>query len=291
MKWVAISLLLLNGIFLAIQLNKQEQVEQKVELFPFSGPKLVTLAEKEMQDKANQLAAKNKPQSPSKNLPGADKKATTVAKLEPKTVPPVSKAVVKPKPAPSSAPVPKPKPKPIETKPKPAPKPKPVPKPVVMPKSGAMACYSVGPFLLISDVKGVAQLFGRSSISTKERSEALRKQVGYWVYIPPMASKQLAKSALQRMKESDVNDAMIISEGTKANAISAGVYKTEALGKERQNALVKLGYKAKVEPLFRTQPQYWLDLELMKSTQLPDRLWREVTAGYPNIKQLRHKCE
>ena len=287
MKWVVISLLLLNGIFLAIQLNKQEQVEQEVELFPFSGPKLETLAEKEMMDKAKQFAAKNKPQSPPKKLSSVDQKATKVAKLEPKTAPPVTKTAVKPKPAPPSAPVSKPKP--IAAKPKPAPKP--VPKPVVKPKSAAMACYSVGPFLLISDIKGVSQLFGRSAITTKERSEALRKQVGYWVYVPPMATLQLAKGALQQMKENDVSDAMIISEGTKANAISAGVYKTEVLGKERQNALAQLGYDAKVEPLFRTQPQYWLDLALMNATQLPDRLWREVTAGYPNIKQLRHKCE
>ncbi len=283
MKWVVISLLLLNGIFLAIQLNKQAPPEQAIELFPFSGPKLVTLAEKEMMDKAMRLAEKNKPKSPAKNLPDVKQKPTTVAKLAPEIAPPVTKAKAAVKPTPVS------KPAPVAVKPKPAPKP--VPKPVVKPQSAAMACYSVGPFLLISDIKGVTQLFGRAAISTKERSEALRKQVGYWVYIPPLANLQLAKGALQQMKQNDISDAMIISEGTKANAISAGVYKTEALGKERQNSLAQLGYEAKVEPLFRTQPQYWLDLELMNATQLPDRLWREVTAGYPNIKQLRHRCE
>ena len=282
MKWVVISLLLLNGIFLAMQLNKQEQTEQAVERFPFSGPKLVLLAEKERLDKAKQFAAKNAPQAPTKSAPSIAKKEIQIAKLEPKVAEPA-----KPKPAPSPAAAPKPKPTP---KPAPKPAPKPVPKPVVKAKSEALACYSVGPFLLISDIKGVSQLFGRSAIVAKERAEALRKQVGYWVYIPPLASMQLARDALQKIKQNQVGDALIISEGTKANAISAGVYKTEQLGKERQNALAQLGYEAKVEPLFRTQPQYWLDLELMKTTQLPERLWREVTAGYPNIKQLRRKC-
>lgn len=249
MKWVAISLLLLNGILLALQLNKPKQTEQAVERFPFDGPNLVLLAEKEALDKANQSAAKNTSQS---DVSIITAQPTTAAKV--------------------------------------APTPSPVPKSVVNSKSTAMACYSVGPFLLISDIKNVSQLFRRSAIITRERSEALRKQIGYWLYITPMASPQLAREALRQMQESDVSDAMIISEGSKANAISVGVYKTRNLARERQNLLAQLGYEAKVEPLFRTQPQYWLDLELMDLTQLPDRLWQEATADYPKIKQLRRKC-
>ncbi len=270
MKWVVISLLLLNGVFLVIQLNKDEQTEQALERFPFSGPKLVLLAEKEALDKAKQLAAKNKSRAIAKSKPKPAKKTVTVAKAATAAKPPA------PKPNIVSAP---------------KPEPRPVPKPIAKPTSAAMACYSVGPFLLISDVKVISQLFGRAGIVAQERSEALRKQVGYWVYIPPAATRQLAHGVLNQIKENEFSDAMIITEGTKANAISAGVYKTEEIGKERQNTLVQLGYDAKVEPLFRTQPQYWLDLELMKSTQLPDDLWREVIAGYPKIKRLRHKCE
>lgn len=274
MKWVVISLLLLNGIFLAMQLNKEEQPEQAIERFPFSGPKLVLLAEQEKLDKAKQFAAKHAPQVPAKQSEPVARKEVKVARLEPEEAAPV-----KAEPTPKTAP-----------KPAPKPTPKPVPRPVVKAKSEALACYSVGPFLLLSDIKGVSELFGRSAIVAKERAEALRKQVGFWVYIPPLASIQQARDALQKIKQNKVGDAVVIAEGTKANAISAGVFKTEQLGKERKNALAQLGYEAKVESLFRTQPQYWLDLELRKTTQLPQRLWQEVTAGYPNIKQLRHKC-
>ncbi len=272
MKWVVISLLLLNAIFLVIQLNKDEQTEQVLERFPSSGSKLVLLTEKEALDKAKQFAAKNKSRTIAKSKPKPAKKTVTVAKAATAAKPPA----------------PTPKPSIVST---PKPEPRPVPKPIAKPTSAAMACYSVGPFLLISDVKVVSQLFGRADIVAQERSEALRKQVGYWVYIPPAATRQLAHGVLNQIKENEFSDAMIITEGTKANAISAGVYKTEETGKERQNTLAQLGYDAKVEPLFRTQPQYWLDLELMKTTQLADDLWREVIAGYPKIKQLRHKCE
>lgn len=282
MKWVVISLLLLNGIFLAVQLSKDEQTEQTVERFPFSGPKLVLLAEKEMLDKTKQLTEKNQSIPAVKSTPKPVKKAVAVAKAEIEEKSPVVEAVPAPKPRPKPQPV-------IAPAAKPAPKP--VPTPVAKSQSAAMACYSVGPFLLISDVKGIAQLFGRSAISTQERSEALRKQVGYWAYLPPAVSGQLAQGVLRQLINNDVSDAVIISEGTKANAISVGVYKTEVLAKERQSFLAQLGYEAKIEPLFRTQPQYWLDLELMNITQLPEKLWSEITAGYPKIKQMRRKCE
>ncbi len=280
MKWVVISLLLLNAVFLAVQLNKKEQVEQTEtkEGFPKNGEKLVLLAEMDMQNNARSLVESKRPIPVAKSLPKPAKKVTVVTKTEIKAKSPAINAVSTIKPPA--------KPEPIITS-----LPKPVPTPVTKSMSAAMACYSVGPFLLISDVKAVGQLFERSAINTQERSKAQRKQVGYWVYIPPAASSQLAQGVLRQLINNDVGDAVVITEGTKANAISAGVYKTEQQGRQKLTALAQLGYKAKIEPLFRTQPQYWLDLELMQLTQLPDKLWREVISGYPKIKQMRRKCE
>lgn len=250
MKWVAITLLLLNGIFLAIQLNKQGKAVSVVERFPFNGPPLVLVSEQQAQDKAIQPAEKNRPQQPLR--------APAV-----KQAPPPEPA------APSFL----------------------SPAPVAKPGSNAIACYRVGPFLLVSDLRGVSRLFESGDIVLRERAEALRKQAGYWVYIPPLDSLQQAREALRRMKDNGVSDVLIISEGSKANAISTGVYETEELGRERRESLGELGFQAKIEPLFRTQSQYWLELGLMKSTQIPAKLWREVSAGYPNIQQLRYKCE
>ncbi|ALP54668.1 hypothetical protein Tel_00005 [Candidatus Tenderia electrophaga] len=265
MKWVAISLLLLNGIYLVIQLDKQQDSAPEVERFPFSGPPLVLVSEQQAQDKNAKPTTDQKPPQ-------------QVAQAEAPT-PQAPATRAKPEPA---APPATPPPKPTAPAPQPAPAPK--------PKSNAMACYRVGPFLLISDVRGVSQLFSYGDIKVQERSETLRKQVGYWVYIPPQDSLEQARETLRRMKDNGIADALIISEGSKANAVSVGVYKSEALGQERLDSLRELGYTARQEPLFRTQAQYWLELELMKSTQIPETLWREVTAGYPNIQQLRHKC-
>ncbi len=250
MKWVAITLLLLNGVFLAIQLNKQEKAVSVIERFPFSGPLLKRVSEQQARDNVTQFADKNRPPQPVQ-APAAKQASPS----EP-AIPPF-----------------------------------PQPVPAARPTSNAMACYRVGPFLLIGDLRSVLQLLESGDIVVQERSETLRKQAGYWVYIPPLDSLQQAREALRQMEDNGVSDVLIISEGSKANAISTGVYKTEELGRERRESLGELGFQAKIEPLFRSQSQYWLELELMKSTQIPEKLWREVTAGYPNIQQLRRKCE
>jgi len=243
MKWVAITLLLLNGVFLAVHLNMPGQAEQVIERFPFSGPRLELLTEKEERDKARLLAEKNRQQQLVEAEPASLEPAVTVIK-----------------------------------------------KPVVPAKSGstALACYSVGPFLLSSDVKNVSQWFVQADIPIQERSELQRNKVGYWLYIPPLATLQQAQLVLKNINE--VN-AQIIAEGTKANAISVGVYKNEAQGTEQQKRLADKGYQVRLEPLFRTQTQYWLDLELMSATQIPEKLWHEISASYPRINQLRRKCD
>lgn len=287
MKWVAITLLLLNGVYLAIQLNQTQDPKPTVERFPFSGPPLMLVSEQQEYERANQAPARQTPQQVAQTPASPPASARPESAPQPTPQPEVAQAP-REAPAPAAPPVPEAAPKPAP-KPQPAPAPKPVTS--AKPKSNAMACYSVGPFLLISDVRGVSQLFRYGDIKVSERSEALRKQVGYWAYIPPFETLRQARDAMKELKANGVGDALIISEGSKANAISVGVYKTEALGLERQRALDELGFQAKVEPLFRTQSQYWLELELMKSTQIPAKLWSEVTAGYPDIQQLRHKCE
>jgi cell division protein FtsN len=250
MKWVALTLLLLNGVFLVVQLNKEQAPPATVERHPISGQRLMLVSEQQQLEKAKAFAEKNRREQLAK------------AKAKAQTPPPSSgtKASTSAVEAPAS-------------------------------RSSARACYRVGPLLLIGDLRSVASQFRSKDITVRERSEVIRKQAGYWVYIPPLETQEQARDTLYRIKEHDLKDALIISEGSKANAISIGVYKTKEQGEEQRSSLDKLGFKARVEPLYRTQAQYWLDLELLHSTQIPAGVWAKVSAGYPNVEQLRRKCE
>lgn len=154
------------------------------------------------------------------------------------------------------------------------------------------ACYSIGPFLLVNDVSNTAKVFeGADGIATQQRAAAERSQVGYWVYIPPLDSLQSARTVLRDLQKREIREVLIISEGEKANAISAGVYNVEAQAQERRDVISALGYLAEIDPLYRTQPQYWLDIELMKTQTIPAKLWQKVSRNFPNITRTEHPCE
>lgn len=279
MKWVMLFLLLANGVYLAVQLSSEPPAEESVQRFPFKGKELLLLSEKEKLDEAKAFAEANRDKRLQALKVEQAAKAKTAKAAKPKPEP-------KPKPAPAA----KPAPKVAAAPPKPAPKPIPKPAPSQVATPSVKACYAVGPFLLMSDAAAAAQVFERSQIFAAQRSKAQRKQVGYWVYIPAMASAEIANSALRKIQDSGLLEAQVISEGTKANALSIGVYQSSSQADARRRMIDDLGYPAEVEPLYRTQPQYWLDVELIDSTKLSSKVWNEVSSGRPNIRQERRKC-
>jgi hypothetical protein len=74
-----------------------------------------------------------------------------------------------------------------------------------------------------------------------------RKQedvAGFWVYIPPLASRQVAMQKAVELKREGVDDYFVIPDDPKwRNAISLGVFKTEEAANTRRDALRAKGVK------------------------------------------------
>jgi hypothetical protein len=77
-----------------------------------------------------------------------------------------------------------------------------------------------------------------------------RKQddvAGFWVYIPPLASRQAATQKAAELKRLGVDDYFVVPDDPKwHNAISLGVFKTEDAAKARLAALRAKGVKSAV---------------------------------------------
>ena len=155
----------------------------------------------------------------------------------------------------------------------------------------AKACFTVGPFSIVSDVSLAASLFEGDEITTQQRAAASRRRAGFWVYIPPQGSLQAAREVLRYLQSNNVEDALIIAEGSKENSISVGVYANSDKAELRQKAISELGYIVEIEPLYRTQPQYWLDLELWKETIIPPRIWANMVRKFPSITAEKRNCQ
>jgi len=68
---------------------------------------------------------------------------------------------------------------------------------------------------------------------------------GFWVYIPPLASRQAAAQKAGELKHLSVHDYFVVSDDPKwHNAISLGVFKSEEAAKARLDALRAKGVKS-----------------------------------------------
>lgn len=272
-RWIAIFLLALNLGYMAWNLLSPDQPQgpSVAENEPFYGARLTLLSERAVSlpaaAQANHgslpLQADMVPPDAATHVAEPEKVAEAPQASAPE---PVVKAESKPEIKPASPP-----PVPVRVKPK--------------------ACYAVGPFYLVSDVGRAAAVFEKGGVSAQQRAAAERKQAGFWVYIPPRPTLQEAREVLRTLKDRDIYDALIIAEGEKQNSISVGVYPVESQAKQRQDEIKALGYKAVVEPLYRTQPQYWLDLELKDASEIPSGPWGKVREDFPGISQSARKCD
>ncbi|NOR52383.1 MAG: hypothetical protein GQ470_07155 [Gammaproteobacteria bacterium] len=103
-----------------------------------------------------------------------------------------------------------------------------------------------------------------------------RKKVNYWVVIPPFSSRVDAVSARRALQRVKVVDTFIIQSGSRANALSMGLYSKEESAKRRVNYInaKKLAIaKASIETLTLYVDQKWIkiapvgeDLEVIKAT-------------------------
>ena len=70
---------------------------------------------------------------------------------------------------------------------------------------------------------------------------------GFWVYIPPLANRQLAIQKAGELKRLGVNDYFIVPDDPKwRNAVSLGIFKTEDAAKARLAALRAKGVRSAI---------------------------------------------
>lgn len=87
-------------------------------------------------------------------------------------------------------------------------------------------------------------------LGAKHASFKLSKKVaggetnGWWVYIPPLASKADADKKAGELKQFGVTDYFIVQEGTSRHAISLGVFSTEKGAQERLAQLREAGVRS-----------------------------------------------
>jgi cell division septation protein DedD len=145
----------------------------------------------------------------------------------------------------------------------------------------AAQCTSVGPFRELSQAATAAAALRAAGHEPLQRVAEGDIWIGYWVYIPAIATEREANEILTKMRAEGITDSYVIPNSDSGNLVSLGVF-SEISGVSRRREQVRaLGFEPQVVDRTRRATVYWIDISLrtdqtldFDSLQTPGRIIR-----------------
>ena len=122
-------------------------------------------------------------------------------------------------------------------------------------------CFSVGPFADAAAAGRARELLlaVASTVATREQRSGSPSR-GWRVYVPAAASPEEATAIAQRIAAAGFSDYFIVRQGSEANSIALGRYRSEQSARRRADSLTAAGFAVRAEPLGEGKVSVWLDL-------------------------------
>ncbi|MCC5859512.1 MAG: SPOR domain-containing protein [Ectothiorhodospiraceae bacterium] len=103
------------------------------------------------------------------------------------------------------------------------------------------------------------------------------RQLGHWVYLPPMDSGAAAEARLSELRELGITDVSLVRQEEQRHAISLGVFSSEERARERQEQLLREGVEAETGERLRRTERYRVVVTDITADALPaDFAWSSI---------------
>lgn len=132
------------------------------------------------------------------------------------------------------------------------------------PKQVLVACYSMGPFENRQQTKLVSETLASYGALTYTQKKREQVSSGYWVYLPAFKTWNDARAEVDKLEKQGMLDIFIMGRGKMKNAVSLGLFSNKNAANKRMGELKKLGVSPKVEVQYRTNDNYWIDIDVEK---------------------------
>lgn len=155
---------------------------------------------------------------------------------------------------------------------------------------GAAVCLYLGRFEEEVKARGVEQRLLSLDIQAEVRSIDAAAGVEYWVYLPPLASRQASLRQLRELQARRI-DSYIITQGELANGISLGIFPLSDSADSVMQRLRDVGYEPQIRELSRAHRSFWVRVA-PESRRLADEFLLGRLAG--DFEGLQHQlmpCE
>jgi cell division septation protein DedD len=132
----------------------------------------------------------------------------------------------------------------------------------------AMQCTSVGPFRELSQAATAAGALRTAGYQPLQRVAEGDIWIGYWVYIPAIATEAEANTILARMRAEGITDSYVIPNSDSGNLVSLGVFSEISGVGRRRDQVRALGFDPQVVDRTRRATVYWIDVTLAEGQTL-----------------------
>jgi hypothetical protein len=157
------------------------------------------------------------------------------------------------------------------------------------PAKQSFACYTLGPFRDIVDLRKLTRDIRGYVVEASYRSHEEREQSMYWVYLPKQKSREAANALAASLKRKGIHDYYVVNKGDQANAISLGHFKEKKGALRRQKNVKAAGFSAQIDPVFKTYTIYWLDYRVKTDRTIPQTVLN--LSNMPGVSRLERSCQ
>jgi cell division septation protein DedD len=123
-------------------------------------------------------------------------------------------------------------------------------------------CTSVGPFRELSQAAAAAASLRSAGYQPLQHVGEGDVWIGYWVYIPAIASEGEANEILAKVRAEGIADSYVIPNSDSGNLVSLGVFSEISGVSRRRDQLRALGFEPEVVDRTRRATVYWIDVTL-----------------------------
>lgn len=151
-------------------------------------------------------------------------------------------------------------------------------------------CYWAGP--LNSDTDGDVLLRRLKGLNVEALERVTRAQgdMRYWVYLPPMASKEKAQAELGALQDKGI-DSYLIHRGERKNGISLGLFSRVQLAEAKEKEVKDAGWEATTDVYAQSVNQRWITASKKQLDAVGEGILPRMLKNKSDVTIIEKKCE
>lgn len=151
-------------------------------------------------------------------------------------------------------------------------------------------CLFLGSFDRAEDAASVEQRLLSLDIQSRVQSMDAAAGIDYWVYLPPLASRQASLRQLRELQARKI-DSYIITQGDLANGISLGIFPRSDSAQSVMQRLRDAGYVPFLRELTRAHRSFWVRISPQSRRLADDALLQRLAVDFKGLEQQLMPCE